>query len=145
MKKLVNLSSLIAFFLALIIITGCEKKEEEPDKTALLTNHVWKFSSLSTSSTNSNIQFAVNLVAAFMTNATMTFATNGTFTMVILQQEQPGTWELNAGETTLTLNKGTADESVQQIINLTSTVLETKENLNDVDYGEYDITYHWIK
>ena len=40
MKKSIYLISLIAF-ITLIIFTGCEKKEEEPDKTALLTNHAW--------------------------------------------------------------------------------------------------------
>jgi len=145
MKNKIRLLSLFSLFFALFIISSCEKKEEEPDRTALLTNHVWKFSQLTTSSTNSNIQLGVNLAAALMTNATLTFAANGTYTMVVLSQPDAGIWELDASETTLTLNKGTEDESVQQIIKLTSSVLDTKENLTDVDYGDYDVNYHWIK
>lgn len=144
MKKSICLISLIAF-LTLLIFTGCEKKEEEPDKTALLTNHAWNFDELTTSSDSADIQMAVAFIAAFMNNATMTFATNGTYTLVMLSTPGTGTWEINASETTITLDKGTDDESVQEIIKLTSSVLETKEIVQDIDYGEFDINYHWIK
>lgn len=144
MKKIINPIYLFAFF-SIMIIIGCEKKEEEPDKTALLTNHTWNFSELTTSSTDADVQLAVNLIAAFMTNATMTFTTGGTYTITMLGQPATGSWEFNASETTITLDKGTEDESVQDIIKLTSSVLETKEMVQDVDYGEFDISYHWIK
>lgn len=145
MKRIHGILSFVVLLFALIIISGCEKKEDEPDKTALLISHVWNFDQLTTSSTNADIQLAVNLIAAFMTNATMTFASNGTYTMVVLGQPDTGTWELNEAETSITLNKGTDDESIQQIIRLTSSVLEAKEIVVDEDYGEFDITYHWIK
>jgi hypothetical protein len=145
MKNYINPIYLFAFFFSLIIITGCEKKEEEPDKTALLTSHLWNFSELTTTSTDPNVQLAVNLVAAFLTNATMTFAPGGTYTITMLGQPDTGSWEFNASETTITLNKGTDDESIQEIIKLTSSVLETKEIMQDEELGEFDITYHWIK
>jgi hypothetical protein len=145
MKTKTSLYSLFALFFALFIISSCEKKEEEPDKTALLTNHVWNFDKLTTSSTDPDILLAVNLLGALMTGGTLTIAANGTYTMTLLGLPDAGTWELNDNETTFTLNKGTDDESVQEIIKLTSTVFETKEMMDDEDYGEFDINYHWKK
>jgi hypothetical protein len=147
MKNFLRIFSLVIIAFALFNITGCEKKDKDDgvDKKALLTGHIWNFDQLTTTSTNSDIQFGVNLIAAFMTNATLSVFTNGTYTMTILGEAGNGTWEFNANETSVILDKGTADEVEQQIIQITSAALELKEMVQDSTYGNFDMTYLWIK
>jgi hypothetical protein len=147
MKKILRYSVLSFLILSILAITGCKKDDEGngPDKSSLLTAHVWKFSSITTSSTDPDVQLAVNLVAAFMTNGTMTYAAGGTYTITMLGQSDSGTWELSADGKTITVDKGTADETFHTIKTLTADVLEFSESVVDEDLGTFDITYKWVK
>jgi hypothetical protein len=148
MKNLLRFSISTLLILELFTMTGCKKDdngENSPNKKDLLTSHIWKFDDLSTTSTDSNIQLAVGLIKAFMGNATINFTTGGTYTRSMLGENENGSWEFNAGETSIIMDKGTADESEVIIVQLTSTVFEFKENVQDVDLGNFDLTYKWIK
>jgi hypothetical protein len=147
MKNLLRHSYLSILVIAILSMAGCEKKDDEngPDKKALLTAHIWKFESLTTTSTDTQVQLAVNLMAAFMTNATLNISADGTYTMTILGESDSGIWELNEDGTKLTIDKGTEDESVQTIVTLTSDVLEFLETVTDEDYGTFDVKYKWVK
>ena len=148
MKNILQLSVSTVFLVALITMTGCKKDsngENEADKKVLLTSHIWKLNDLSTTSTDSNVQLAVNLMKVLMGNATLNYTTRGTYTISLLGVSDSGSWEFNAGETSIIMDKGTADESEEIIVKLTSDVLELKENVQDVDLGNFSITYKWIK
>ena len=147
MKKLLRYSTITLLIFVVFALTGCEKDDngDGPDKKTLLTAHVWKYDKLTTTSTDSEVQLLINLLAAFMTNATANFAADGTYTITILDQPDSGTWELSADGTKLTFDKGTDDETVQSITTLTSDVLESIESTVDLDYGNFDVTYRWVK
>ncbi len=131
--------------LAVLALTGCEKDDTTPDKSSLMTAHIWKYNKLSTTSTDTDVQMFVNLMAALMTGSTMNFSTDGTFTMTVMDMTDSGTWELNPDGTKITIDKGTTDEAVQNIITLTSDVLEFSETTEDEDFGSFDVKYKWVK
>lgn len=148
MKKILRVSISTIFLLALITITSCKKdknSDSSTDKKTLLTSHIWKYNDLSTASTDVNIQVYVGLMKAFMINATVSFTTGGIYTEVTLGDTSTGTWEFNATETSIIIDKGTADENEIIISQLTSDVLEVKENTQDVDLGNFQVTYKWVK
>lgn len=148
MKNLMRLSISTLLILALFTMTGCKKDDDggnSPNKKALLTSHIWKFNDLSTTSTDSNFQLAISLMKALMGNATMNFTTSGSYTMSTLGGSDNGSWEFKAGETSIIMDKGTANEYEAIIVQLTSAVLEYKQNVHNDTLGDFDITYTWAK
>ena len=131
--------------LAVLALTGCEKDENGPDKSSLLTAHIWKYNNLSTTSTDTDIQMFVNMMAGFMTGSTLNFSTDGTLSLTVLGMTETATWELNADGTQITIDKGTEDEGVQNIVTLTSDVLEFTETSEDEDFGNIVLKYKWVK
>lgn len=134
--------SIIACFL--FSITGCKKDDKDPDITTLLTKHVWKIWELSTTSTDPDIQLAVTYKSSQMTNAELQFRMDGYYFIVIHQQSDMGTWELNANETAIIVDKGTIHETEWEILQLTKSQLELKEYVDDKTLGTFDITYNWV-
>jgi hypothetical protein len=148
MKNLLRLSISTFLILTLFTMTGCKKDDagkNAPDKKTLLTSHIWKFDNLTTTSTNSDILLIVGLMKTFMGNATVNFTTGGTYTRSMLGESDNGSWEFNAGETSIIMDKGAADESEVIIVQLTSDVLEFKENVQDDNLGTFDVNYKWVK
>jgi hypothetical protein len=147
MKNLLRYSVLSLLALSILAITGCKKDDEGngPDKNSLLTAHVWKFSTLTTSSTDPDVQLIVNLMAAFLTNSTISYAAGGTYTITMLGESDSGTWELSADGKTITVDKGTEDEGVHTIKTLTADVLEFSETVEEEGYDTFEVTYKWVK
>lgn len=149
MKNLLRLSISTLLILALFTMNGCKKNADEENglnKKALLTSHIWKFDDLSTTSTDSNIQLFVGLAKAlYGKSATMNFTTGGTYTGSMLGQSENGSWEFNAGETSIIMDKGTAYETEAIIVQLTSVVLELNVLYQDVDLGNFPVTIKLVK
>jgi len=151
MKNLLRLSISTLLILVLFTMNDCKKNAEEPkeeiglNKKALLTSHIWKFDNLSTTSTNPIIQLAVSLVKASYKSATMNFTTDGTYTGSLLGQSENGSWEFNAGETSIIIDKGTAYETEAIIVQLTSVVLELNVLYQDVNLGNVPVTIKLVK
>jgi hypothetical protein len=148
MKNLMRITLLAVMAIAIAAMSGCskdDKEENQLDKKALLTAHVWKFDKLTTTSADADIQLVVNLMGAFMTGATLDYSSNGTYTISILGETQDGTWELSADETKITVDKGTEDEIVHTIVTLTSDVLEFNEPVDEEEYDLFNVTYRWVK
>jgi hypothetical protein len=147
MKKILRFSLLSLLALSILAVTGCKKDEEGPDRNALLTAHVWKFSTLTTTSTNQDVQLLVSFMSAFLAtfNATLTYSTDGTYALAAQDSSDSGTWELSADGSTIIVNKGTDDESIHTIKTLTADVLEFDETVVDDDYGTFVVTYKWVK
>ena len=147
MKNLLRYSVLTFLIFTVIVLTGCEKDDNGPDKNALLTAHIWNFDDLSTTSADPDIKQITNMMAAFLAYSTLDFDTDGTFSEIWPEMDAnlTGTWELNADGTNLTFNKGTDDETVSSILTLTSDVLELNATVVEEDYGNYDVTYRWVK
>ena len=148
MKNTLHLSISTIILMVLVTMTGCKKDNDsknELNKKVLLTSHIWKFNDLSSTSTDSNIQLAVSLIKALKGNASINFTTGGTYTMSLLAGSDNGSWEFNAGETSIIMDNGTAYESEEIIVQLTSNILEFKENVQDADLGNFNVTFKWVK
>ena len=153
MKSLLRYSVLSLLVFALVPFNGCNNDDNGngPDKNALLTSHIWNFENLSTTSTDALIQLTVTFLSAFFEDATMNFKADGTYTMTMLNpltglaESEDGTWEWNADETQITLDKGTDVETIHVITTLTSDVLEINESMEDAEFGIIELSYRWVK
>lgn len=140
MKSFIRIAFVLFLSVSLIFVSSCKKDEDDPDKTGLLTSHIWNFDDLTTSSTNSDVQLMINFVKALMTDATLEFTSGGSYTLTAMDESESGSWSFNTDETELLL-----DGSPAEILTLTSSVLEFKQQEDDEEYGQYTVTYRWVK
>jgi len=142
MKKLLRLSILTLLILALFTMNDCKKNVEEPkeetsiSKKILLTSHIWKFNDMS--STNLLAQIYINSLN--MSNATVNFDADGTYTGSMTGQTENGSWEFNADQTSIIIDKGTAYEIKANIVLLTTNVLELNAIYHDATLGDFPVT-----
>lgn len=119
-----NNTVVLAISLALMlgIFTSC--KEDLKTNRELLTEPTWKFS---TATGTDSLSIALSLV--FLNGVTQTYAEDGTYALEIpsVSDSQTGTWELDTDDVTLTLDKGTEDESIVGISELTESILTYTE------------------
>jgi hypothetical protein len=80
-----------------------------------------------------------------MINATVNFDAAGTYTGSMTGQTENGSWEFNAGETSIIIDKGTAYETEAIIVQLTSGVLELNVLYQDVNLGNVPVTIKLVK
>ncbi|MDO1446168.1 hypothetical protein Q0590_07890 [Rhodocytophaga aerolata] len=124
---------LFALLLSICIISGCKKDDEpkQPTKTDILTGRDWKFQDL--------FAFGQNLttlgVAQYLggvTNSNFKFNKDGSYiaTNRTTNATTPGKWEFGSNETTLILDKGTADETTFDIVTLTDKNLDLRFSIN---------------
>jgi hypothetical protein len=150
MKTLIRYSILLMLVIAVPVMTGCEKdddkKDNGPDKESLLTAHIWKFSSLSSTSTDQDVQLFVSMMSIFMTNATLEFGKDGSYTMTLpaLETSDTGTWKLSSDGTKLTITTG-GEQAVSTISKLTSDEFEFKETVDEEGMPAFEVTYTWVK
>ena len=119
-------------FLAIALI-GCEKLSDEE----LLTDHIWRWDKITSTSTNIDIQNIVTVTNALMTGATIEFRIDGTFTLTALNDTEDGTWELTDDNDTLIL-----DGEEMTIVKLTKDELVLEGEEVDDEYGIYSATLH---
>ena len=148
MKKLLRYSVVGVLVLSMLAINSCKDENVNgPDKRALLTAHIWNFNGLTTTSTDTDVLLLVNLMAVLMTNGTCYFASDGTYTLTIpaIEETDTGTWELSSDGTKLTFDPGTAGETTDDIVTLTSDVLEFVETVSEEGYAVFNATFRWVK
>lgn len=112
-------------------------------KKPLLTSHIWKFNDLS--STNFFAQIYINSLKESMINAIVNFDAAGTYTGSMTGQTETGSWEFNADETSIIIDKGTAYETKADIVQLTSNVLELNTTYHDATLGNFPVTIKLVK
>lgn len=124
----------------ILAVPACNK-EELLSNRELLLSHPWHFSKATTTSTDTNVQQAVALVQALLTNAVLQFNDDGTYYFNALNDADTGTWSLSADETMLTMGDGEPGK----IITLKDEefVLEGTET-ND-QLGTYTVDLWWVK
>jgi len=137
MKILKKISYILMVSLFLFITSSCEK--EKLSKEELLTNHIWKWNKMITSSENENIQDIVTLVNALMTGATLEFNDDGTYSLTALNTSDDGIWELLNDETLLM----ETDEMTIKKLTDTELIMEGEEETEQ--YGSYLYEMHWKK
>jgi hypothetical protein len=137
MKKLSMIIALVAFTLS---FSACEKDDEKPSKTAMLTAKTWKMTGFTVDPTVDLFDTGVEITNIYnqqpcFHDDTRKFDKSGTFTAdegtvkCYDVQTETGSWVFNPEETVITIS---ADgESVSaQIIELSSTKLKVRYTLN---------------
>ena len=139
MKRLTKGLMLALFSVALL--TGCEK-----DPSTLLTDGIWNFSNLTTTSTDEDHTALIALFKAFMTDATLEFNGDGTFIMNSPLAEDPttGTWEL-IGDDQLIMDPDDEVASTANIETLSKDQLVFIETFYDLDNNPFSVTTSWTK
>ncbi|MGQ9620974.1 MAG: lipocalin family protein [Bacteroidales bacterium] len=125
----------------MLFTVSCEKLSDEE----LLTNHIWKYKEMTTTSTDPNIISIVTFVNALMVNATMDFNEDGTYTLSAMGQTTTGTWELSEDGKTLITETSGGEEDVLTVVKLTKDNLTLQGQEVDNTYGAYSVTIYWIK
>ncbi len=143
MKKLLKYTSPVLLILFLFAGLGCEKDANLSDED-LLTSHVWRFSEMTANTDNADALAWIEVIEALVTGMTLNLHEGGTYTMTVMQQSEDGTWELSADGTTLTLDKGTADESETTLVSLTLTKMVWEDEGSYLD-EIFTTTTVWIK
>lgn len=140
--------SVLTVLIIAMAMAGCEKDDNGngPDKATLLTSHIWKYDSFSTSETDPDILLVVNFFAAAYTGSTINLNSDGTYVFTSQDETDDGTWELSADGTKMITDKGTEDETEHTIVTLTSDVFEhTFTEDFELGLGSVDITLKWVK
>jgi len=141
-----NLKSKVQFFLllgimfAFITFTGCNKDNENPDDAASKLIGLWTISDAQVDATINGLSitdFLIDMLglseveaAAYATlfnqlilinfTGTIEFKANNTYVIDIGAATDDGTWSMNADGDKITMDAGTVDEQVIDIISLTS-------------------------
>jgi len=138
MKNLIKISLMLAFFAA--IFTGCEKDDvSSPDMKTIILSKTWTFDKVTTNSNNVDIQALVAIAGGFLNGSTIKFDANGTYSWVVLNSPSAGTWELV--DKTLTLDKGTEDESVSTVVSISTAQFVFSSN--ETDPEAFTAVYTW--
>jgi len=143
MKKLFKYSSPILLIFFLFAALGCEKDANLSDEE-LLTSHIWRFSEMTANTDNADVLSLIGFAEALMTVGTVNFHEGGVYTMTAMQQSDDGIWELSADGTTLTMDKGTEDESATTLASITLSKM-TWEDDGDYLGTLFTTTTVWIK
>ena len=124
----------------ILAMPACNKEELLTNRELLL-NHPWHFSKATTTSTDPNVQQAVTLVQALLTNSVLTFHDDGTYIFTALNDSDTGTWSLSADETMLIMD----NEDPGKIVTLTEEEFALEGTETDDQLGTYTVTLWWIK
>lgn len=148
LKSIIKIMKTISFLTLLVIFSltfiGCEKKDDPiSGKTELLTSHTWNFDKLTTTSTDPDTKLVVSLMSLYMSscNNTIEFSTNGTYTWLLEEDYEFGTWSFRLNETEIFFDIGTDEFFASPIIELTSTIFA----FEFTDPDSSDIIFHWAK
>ena len=135
---------IVGFAVAMLVmftLTGCDK-----DNKTLLTDGVWTFKSLTTSSEDETISGLITLAEILMTGATMEFQDGGTYIMdsPLLEDPTTGDWQL-VGEDQLILEPDGEAVSTSSIETLSKSELTYIETLVDEQLNSYTVTTSWSR
>lgn len=129
------ISGILTLLFILLSVTGCEKMSDEE----LLTNHIWKWDRMTTTSTDENVLVMIAFANALMTGATFEFLENGTYNLTATNYTDSGTWELLDDDTVL------MDTDEMTIVKLTKDELVLEGIEVDDELGAYSVTMYLKK
>ncbi len=131
-------------FLMIFSLPACEK-EESFSNEELLTLHTWKYVNMSADTDDQTTQDLLNLVKLFMATSTIDFNDDATYSWFIYDTTNNGSWELSSSGLLLTMDKGSDDESVQTIAELTETKMVWETPGETTGGATYTLTMEWGK
>lgn len=134
-------SGFLFLWMVFLALYGCGK-----DLSPMLTEGIWTFQDLATTSGNDSVRSSVDLERAFLTDATLAFGSDGTFQirLPLLTQPTRGTWMLS-GNDRLTLVVDNMPPSNTVILLLTEEHLSYREFLSGAGVADYTITTSWAR
>jgi hypothetical protein len=107
----------LILFLAVagISLTSCKKEDPAPTKTELLAK-TWKISEF--------YEDGQLISDPSLASVRLTFNANGTYTSVGFGSNSTGSWEFNADDTRILMDKGTVDEFTGSVVTLSTTTFK---------------------
>lgn len=140
MKTAIRFSKYMAMALLLLIVSSCEK-----DNVVLLTDGVWDFSNLTTTSTDQTATTFIAGYKAIHTDATLEFKSDKTYTKnaPLFESAEAGTWEL-FGDSQIVFNFGDLHNTAA-LEKLTKNELVYIETYLDGQGDPYPATFKWVR
>ncbi|MDT8402513.1 MAG: hypothetical protein RQ743_12530 [Bacteroidales bacterium] len=138
MKIIRNFTAYLVLLAAILASGGCDIFK--PSNDDLLTDHIWNFDRITTTSTNETVQGIVTFANAMMIGSTLQFHTDGTYTITMGDETDDGTWNLINDDEVLMMD---TDEMI--VIKLTKDELVLESEEVDNEYGTYTVTMCWEK
>jgi len=128
----------ITVFALLLVVFSCKPVEEvQPDYEKLLVSSPWTFSEeVSLDPINATV------VNTLLNNTTLTFNTGGEIISNLFTIDATNTWELNADNTAIIIDKGLDSEDEWIIVSMTETEFVYRDNDDgDASGGALPFTY----
>ncbi len=140
MKTKAGFSLYLIMALLITVISSCEK-----DRASLLTDGVWNFENITTSSEDDAIKTFIAGIKAAYTDGTMQFFSDGTYSKEFpLIVNETGTWEL-VGDTQLVFSPSTGGAITASVDKISKSELVLIETFIDQDSNTVNATLTWIK
>ncbi len=138
-SKKLYAAGLIGLLTLMFTLSSCEK-----DNITLLTDGTWKFSNMTTNSTDPSIKSIVAFAKALMTDATIRFYEDGNYELrtPLSTDAVTGTWEL-IGSTQLIMTPTGEVGSTSSIDKLTKSEFDMIETWLDQGGATYSTTTSW--
>lgn len=144
-----SIQLLFVLLLTLALVAGCKKddKEAEPTKTAIVTAKAWKLDKIF--ALNQDItSFVGEDLLGELGNSDVKFNVDGTYTSTNRSTNATanGNWEFSADETKMILNKGTTRELTLDVIQLSNSNLDLRQNIDkeSIDASQLPIQYQLL-
>jgi len=144
--------------LVVLTFTSCEKDSTSDPKVESIVG-LWTISESSFDATINDVDMIPYIMDAFGVTqelaetftqeyfqeitGTANFKEDGNYTMATNSKTNTGTYKLNADNTKVTMDEGTADEMILDIVSLSSSKLElsfTETEVKDIDNDSFDDT-----
>ncbi len=140
MKRTIKYSTYIIITIVILSFSSCEK-----DRITLLTDGVWKFENITTSSDDDAIKAIVAGLKAVYTDGTMQLFSDGTYVKEYpIIEDESGTWEL-VGETQLVFSPDVGGIQTASIDRITKKELVYLETFVDQDQNPFNTKTTWVK
>ncbi len=140
MKKIIRISAYIIITVMLLGISSCEK-----DRVSILTDGVWNFENITTTSDNETIKIFVAGLKAVYTDGTMQFFSDGTYIKEFpLLVDETGNWEL-VGATQLVFTPDGGLLQTASIDKISKNELVYLETFLDDEQNPFTTVTTWVK
>lgn len=140
MKRIIRFSAYLLTAAVLLSMSSCEK-----DRVSILTDGMWQFENITTSSDDDNIKAIVAGIKAVFTDGTLQFFSDGTYQMEFpLIDDETGSWEL-VGQSQLVFNIDGGGIRTASIEEISKKELSYIETLVDLDQNSFNTTTTWVK
>lgn len=125
-----TIKTLLLVALLAMLTNACSTEEATPERTKLLTQNTWTFSS-----TEGFDEISKAIIEAFADGSSYKFKTDGTVNVTFFGISYSSDWEFNSDQTIIILEPGTEDEQKLVIVTLNETTLKVRDETNGPTTG----------